>query len=287
MKILITGSNGQLGSKIKDLSSEFNSFEFFYSDTHNLDITKRKAVFDFFENLKPDILVNCAAYTAVDKAEDESALAYKVNADGPENLAIACKKFNTKLIHISTDYVFGDEHKQTPYCEDDFCLPDSVYGKSKLQGEVLVLENIDDAVIIRTSWLYGEYGSNFVKTMLRLANEKTELGVVNDQKGSPTYAGDLAKAILKIISLYKSTSYWRKGIYHFSNLGETSWYEFAKAIFEIKNINIILNPLRSEDFPSKVKRPKYSVLDKSKIINTFGIEIPQWKESLRVLLQKI
>jgi dTDP-4-dehydrorhamnose reductase len=287
MKILVTGSKGQLGSKIKDLSVDFQSFSFSFTDLDELDITNFNSVLDFFKFEKPDIVINCAAYTAVDKAEDDYENAFKINALGPENLAKACNVHNSKFIHISTDYVFDGKEREKPYLESDFTSPHSVYGSTKLEGENLVLKNLQDAIIVRTAWLYSEYGHNFVKTMLNLAQSRTELSVVNDQVGSPTYAGDLAQAILQISMQYFEENYWKSGVYHFSNLGKCTWFEFAKEIFKIKNINIKVNPVTSEEFPSKVKRPKYSVLDKEKIITTYKIDVPDWRDSLKIVLEKL
>lgn len=287
MKILVTGSKGQLGSKIKDLSVDFQSFSFSFTDLDELDITNFNSVLDFFKFEKPDIVINCAAYTAVDKAEDDYENAFKINALGPENLAKACNVHNSKFIHISTDYVFDGKEREKPYLESDFTSPQSVYGSTKLEGENLVLKNLQDAIIVRTAWLYSEYGHNFVKTMLNLAQSRTELSVVNDQVGSPTYAGDLAQAILQISMQYFEENYWKSGVYHFSNLGKCTWFEFAKEIFTIKNINIKVNPVTSEEFPSKVKRPKYSVLDKEKIITTYKIDVPDWQDSLKIVLEKL
>jgi dTDP-4-dehydrorhamnose reductase len=287
MKILVTGSKGQLGSKIKDLSVDFQSFSFSFTDLDELDITNFNSVLDFFKFEIPDIVINCAAYTAVDKAEDDYENAFKINALGPENLAKACNVHNSKFIHISTDYVFDGKEREKPYLESDFTSPQSVYGSTKLEGENLVLKNLQDAIIVRTAWLYSEYGHNFVKTMLNLAQSRTELSVVNDQVGSPTYAGDLAQAILQISMQYFEENYWKSGVYHFSNLGKCTWFEFAKEIFKIKNINIKVNPVTSEEFPSKVKRPKYSVLDKEKIITTYKIDVPDWRDSLKIVLEKL
>lgn len=287
MKILVTGSKGQLGSKIKDLSVDFQSFSFSFTDLDELDITNFNSVLDFFKFEKTDIVINCAAYTAVDKAEDDYENAFKINALGPENLAKACNVHNSKFIHISTDYVFDGKEREKPYLESDFTSPQSVYGSTKLEGENLVLKNLQDAIIVRTAWLYSEYGHNFVKTMLNLAQSRTELSVVNDQVGSPTYAGDLAQAILQISMQYFEENYWKSGVYHFSNLGKCTWFEFAKEIFKIKNINIKVNPVTSEEFPSKVKRPKYSVLDKEKIITTYKIDVPDWRDSLKIVLEKL
>ncbi len=285
MNIVISGAKGQLGSKIKDISAERNFTNFLFTDIDELDITNKLAIFDFFNKYYPDVFVNCAAYTAVESAEENYEKAYNVNALGPENIAEACKLHNTKLIHISTDYVY-DGQKNSPYLESDETNPLSVYGKTKLIGENKILNILsNEVIIIRTSWLYSEYGNNFVKTILSLSKQLDQLKVVNDQIGNPTYAGDLANTIIEIIFNFKSNNYWHSGIYHYSNEGECSWYDFAKKILELKDIFIPIIPVSSIEFPTKAKRPKYTVLDKSKIKNTFGIHIPQWMDSLENCLK--
>jgi len=279
-KILVTGSNGQLGSELRAIESDYPQHSFIFTDIEELDLTKKGEVNSFLEENKIDICINCAAYTAVDKAEDEQELALLINKDAVENLAKACKKVNARLIHISTDYVFdGTNHK--PYQETDQPIPNSFYGVSKLKGEYSVVENIDDFVIIRTSWLYSSFGNNFVKTMIRLGSERDELGVVVDQIGTPTYAADLAKAIMVTVESDNT------GIYHYSNQGVISWYDFAKAIMDIKGINCKVKAIESKDFPAKANRPFYSVMNKAKIAKDFNIEVPYWLESLKVMIGKL
>lgn len=283
-RILITGSNGQLGSEIKDLSSNYPDFQFIYTDIDELDLTNQKAIDTFFEWEDFNVCINCAAYTAVDKAEDEPETAMLINATTVVYLSKACSKKGIPFIHISTDYVFdGKNHK--PYSEFDATDPDSEYGKTKLAGEKAVFGFAETAMIIRTSWLYSSYGNNFVKTMLRLGREREELSVVFDQVGTPTYAGDLAKAILDILSSEKI----KPGIavYHYSNEGVISWYDFAKAIFRESGISCKVNAIESKDFPVKATRPFYSVLNKSKIKNDFQVEIPYWLDSLKLVLKQL
>ena len=260
INVLITGGNGQLATSIKDIERDYCKLNLIYTDYSELDITDLNQVNQFFEEYKPiHYCVNCAAYTAVDKAEEESELAFKINAEGPKNLAMACLENKTKLIQISTDFVFDGE-KTEPYTELDEPNPISVYGASKLQGEKEVQNFLKEYFIIRTSWLYSEHGHNFMKTMLRLAETKDEIRVVSDQIGTPTYAGDLAKVILDIV---KNNSK-EFGVYHFSNEDESSWYDFAKAIFEMSDKYIKIHPIMTEAYPSAAKRPRYSVLDLTK-----------------------
>ena len=265
--ILITGCHGQLGTELSKLLPNA-----ILTDIDDLDITDFSAVQSFVRNNNIDTIVNCAAYTAVDKAEEDALTAEKINVFGPENLA----KTGCKIIHISTDYVF-DGKGYRPYTPDDEANPLSVYGKTKRAGELAVLKNAQEAVIIRTAWLYSPYGNNFAKTMQRLAGERDTLNVVNDQIGTPTYAGDLAEAIVKILpQISKKT----KGIYHFTNEGVCSWYDFAIEIIAQSDLNRSVNPIPSSAYPTKAQRPFYSVLDKTKIKETFNIQIPYWKESL-------
>ena len=287
MKILVTGSNGQLGSEIRDLKEFFPQWEFLFTDVDTLDITDEKAVDVFLKKNKPTVIVNCAAYTAVDKSESDMHAAHQINAIGPGVLAMASKKFNTRFIHISTDYVYdGMNHK--PYEEFDPVNPAGVYGKTKLAGERLIRSGNPEAVIIRTAWLYSAYGNNFVKTMLRLGSERESLKVVFDQIGSPTYAHDLAQAVLEVIAAGQgksSESY--AGIYHYSNEGVASWYDFATTIFEIAGLSCKVIPVVTTEYPTPAKRPHYSVLNKSKIKTTFNLEIPYWKDSLKLCIEKI
>lgn len=284
-KVLITGSNGQLGSEIKQIAGKFPELEFAFTDVAELDITNPDKVSAFFEVFRPEFLVNCAAYTAVDKAETDLETATLLNATAVGILASEAAKVKSKVIHVSTDYVF-DGKGPRPYKEDNMVDPQSAYGRTKLDGEIQCLRNNNASMVIRTSWLYSAFGNNFVKTMLRLGNERAEIGVIADQIGSPTNAADLALAILTIISSDVSrTKSFIPGIYHYSNEGVASWYDFTKAIFEIAEINCFVKPIASEDFPSPVQRPAYSVMDKSKIKLTFGLQIPYWRDSLKSYFQ--
>lgn len=276
-KILVTGANGQLGSELRVLSVNSNH-EFLFTDVAELDITNREAVDNYVSEHGTDIIVNCAAYTNVDKAEDDTEMADNINHLAVKNLAEVSAKYKLTLIHISTDYVF-DGSKNTPYLETDPTAPLGVYGRTKLAGEKAVTDSGCDYLIIRTSWLYSSFGNNFVKTMRRLTAEKDSLKVVFDQVGTPTYAGDLAQAILKIIDSGKYAD--NAGIYHFSNEGVCSWYDFAIEIRNLSGNLCDIQPCHSDEFPSKVKRPNFSVLDKTKIKETFGLKIPYWKVSLR------
>ena len=277
MNVLVTGSNGQLASCIKDLSNQYEGLNFIYTDYQELDICDLNQIKTFFKS-SPKIAycINCAAYTAVDKAEAEAEKAFEINATGAKNLAIVCHEFDAVLIQISTDFVFDGE-KNEPYLETDVANPISIYGASKLQGEVEVKQQLEKYFIFRTSWLYSEHGSNFMKTMLRLAETRDEISVVSDQIGTPTYAGDLAEVILNIVSS-KNTNF---GLYHYSNEGMVSWYDFAKAIFEISAIEIKLNPIKMVDYPTPAKRPAYSVMDKAKIKSRLSTHAPFWSESLQ------
>ena len=283
MKVVVTGKGGQLASEFEALKG-FDPNWTFLSE-QDLDITNKSSVSSFFKSNTFDLVINCAAYTAVDKAEDEQELAFMVNAEGTKNLLEACEQIGAKFIHYSTDYVFDGSSKE-PYTVLDTPNPNSVYGASKRKGEEYILKNHKvKSIILRTSWVYSSYGNNFVKTMIRLGGEKDELGVVSDQIGSPTYAKDLAEHTLRILS--NDNYKWSQGdLFHYSNNGSCSWYEFARTIFELTNINIQLNQLKTEDYPTKVSRPKYSLLDKSKFENTFKIQIRDWKSSLIDMLKK-
>ena len=271
-QVLVTGANGQLGKSIKRISPNFKGLKFVFTDVADLDITNSEEVNTFFESNALDYCINCAAYTSVDKAEEETDKAYLINATAVKNLAEACKKSGAVLIHISTDFVF-DGTKRTPYTEEDMPNPLSVYGKSKLKGEEHVQESCDRHFIVRTSWLYSEYGNNFVKKMLRLAETRKQISVVNDQIGSPTYAGDLAEFILKVISS-ESTAY---GLYHYSNLGAISWYDFAVEIFRQHQKNVHVVPIPTRAYPTLANRPAFSVMDLSRVKIIFGSTIPLWK----------
>jgi len=281
--ILVTGGNGQLGSEIKELSISCTNGSFFFTDVSDLDITNYTAVAAFIKTNSIDVIVNCAAYTAVDKAESEPELADAINHLAVKNLAIIARERGAKLIHISTDYVFdGTGHK--PYVETDTPNPQSVYGQTKLDGE-LAMQAINPAnsIIIRTSWVYSNFGSNFVKTMLRLGKEHEKINVVSDQIGSPTYAGDLAKAILEILPQIKNE---QVAIYHYTNSGICSWSDFAKAIFQIKGVEVMVHPILTSQYPTLAKRPQYSVLENSKIKKKFNLNMSYWVDSLKNNLEK-
>ena len=279
-KILVTGANGQLGQCLQKISSQFEEFEFIFTDSETLDITNKEEVNDFFWQNAPDFCINAAAYTAVDLAETEVEKAFLVNADGTENLAEACAENNAQFIHVSTDYVFDGENNLA-YTEEDFTNPLGVYGASKLAGDELALEVNPCSVILRTSWVYSEFGKNFVKTMLNLFATKEELNIVADQFGQPTNANDLAEAIMKIIKSEKITP----GIFNFSNLGRISWFDFAEKIAELSEAKIKLNAIETSQYPTPAKRPKNSVLDLDKISKTYAIQLKPWEESLEGCVQ--
>ena len=282
--LLITGSNGQVGREFKRLSSEFKKgFSYHFTDREELDITDEQAIQDFMAHHAIDIVINCAAYTAVDKAEEEETLATKINAEAAGFLAKACHENNAFLIQLSTDYVY-DNQANRPMIETDACQPKSVYAKTKLEGERLVQSFTDRHIIIRTSWVYSTFGNNFVKTMVRLGQERDALRIIFDQIGTPTYARDLARAILQIIRQDNYLS--NPGIYNYSNEGVTSWYDFALAIFAWQDIDCIVTPILSSSYPTAASRPHYSVLDKSKFTTTFGLSIPHWQDSLWACLDE-
>ena len=282
MKILITGCNGQLGNELQLLEKNYPNHQWLNTDVEELDITNQLAVNQFVAENKVDGIVNCAAYTAVDKAESDRQLATALNTEAPAYLAAAIEKRGGWLLHISTDYVF-DGTNHTPYVETDTPCPDSVYGSTKLAGEMGVMKFCRKTMIIRTGWLYSTFGNNFVKTMLRLGRERDKLGVVFDQVGTPTYAHDLAQAIMTAI-----VQGVKPGIFHFSDEGVCSWYDFAKAIHRMAGINRCqVSPLHTEEYPTPASRPHYSVLDKTKIKQTYGIVIPQWEESLQKCLERM
>ena len=297
MVVLVTGAGGQLGQSLQFLAkSQFNiniknqkenDLEFIFCNSTELDITDINNVQNIFDKYKPNFCINTAAYTAVDKAESEPEKAYLINVVGAKNLAAACSQYNATLLHISTDFVF-DGSKKSPYTEIDLPNPAGVYGQTKLDGEKAVQEICTKHYIIRTSWVYSQFGNNFLKTMLRLASEKDSLSVVNDQIGTPTNAVDLAAVLINIIQ--NSIQYPTKnnyGIYNFSNEGYCSWYDFAKKIFEFSNSKINLQPIATSGYPTPAKRPVYSVLDKSKIKNTFNLQIKTWQESLITVILPI
>jgi len=281
--ILVTGSNGQLGSEIKELSSEYKH-NFFFTDRSELDISDKKALEDYLSRNDINIIINCAAYTAVDKAESDAINADKINHLAVKYLAQLAKERNIQLIHISTDYVF-DGKNYKPYNEDDITNPNGVYGQTKLDGEKAIQDiNPKNSIIIRTSWVYSSYGANFVKTMLRLGKEKDSLGVIYDQVGTPTYARDLAKTILDIIPNINNETV---AIYNYSNEGVLSWYDFAKEIMRMAKLDCKVNPIETVDYPTPCARPHYSLLNKSKIKKEFNLTIPFWKDSLDECLRKM
>lgn len=274
---MVTGASGQLGSEFRVLAAHYPDYHFLFAAKKDLDIADADATAAYFSAHAINYCINCAAYTAVDKAESEEATAVLINATAVANLAAACKNNKAQLILISTDYVF-DGTAGKPYKETDLTNPVSVYGKSKLQGELMALENCPAAIIIRTAWVYSSFGNNFVKTMLRLMKEKESVNVVNDQFGCPTYAADLAVAIMQIIISGKSKE--NPGIYHYTNKGVINWYEFAVAIKKITGSSCIVNPITTAEYPTAAKRPAYSVLDTAKIREIFSVNIPDWKTSL-------
>jgi len=280
MNILITGSNGQLGSEIRHLAETHSQHHYYFTDVADLDITQAQETMAYCQKNKIELIVNCAAYTAVDQAEDEPELAMRINATAVENLAQTAKRLQAKVIHISTDYVF-DGTANTPYTTEHPTAPQSVYGMTKLKGEEKLLELLPDSIIIRTAWLYSSYGQNFVKTMLRLGRERDSLQVVFDQVGSPTYAADLAQAIMEIINQDCKVG----GIFHFSNEGVCSWYDFAHSIMKKKGLDCQLSPVDSSAFPSKATRPNFSVLDKKRIKESYHIKIPHWEDALDTCLK--
>ena len=287
MRILITGSNGQLGSEIKELAANYKKADFIFKDLPELDICDFEALQAFIIDHNINAVINCAAYTAVDKAEEETIIAKKVNYEGVLNIVNALQAVNGKLIHISTDYIFDGNHF-LPYKESDPVSPIGVYGETKRAGELAVINSDLDSIVIRTSWLYSSYGNNFVKTMLRLGNEKENLRVIFDQVGTPTYARDLAKTCLDILCGDSSVNISKNGnLYHFSNEGVTSWYDFTISIMELGGVNCKVKPIQTKDYPTLAKRPQYSVLNKSKIKTDFKIQIPYWKDSLKDCIDKI
>ncbi len=271
MHILITGANGQLGNEMRVLSNEHPQHTYFFTDVAELDITDKTAVCRFVADNRIDLIVNCAAYTNVDKAEEDEPAAYLINAVAVQNLALS----GAKIIHVSTDYVFSGKDS-VPYREDMPVAPQTAYGRTKYAGERLLLEACPDAVILRTAWLYSSFGNNFVKTMLRLGRERDSLNVVFDQIGTPTYAADLAAAVFLMIE----SEHWYPGIYHFTDEGVCSWYDFTKEIHRQAGIRCNVQPILSDEYPAKTPRPHYSVLDKTKIKRTFGIRLPHWTDSL-------
>ena len=303
MVVLVTGANGQLGQAIQSISGKYPEIDFVFCSSSDLDITNLENCQAVFSNYQPQFCINAAAYTAVDKAESEPAKAFDINANGPENLAITCKKFNTILIHISTDFVFDayfsdgiayyDRELRLPLKSDfgltetDVPFPSGVYGLTKLQGEQAIQANWEKHFIIRTSWVYSQFGNNFMKTMLRLASERDTLSVVSDQIGTPTNAVDLAEVLIVIIVSSFKFQVSSFGIYNFSNEGQCSWYDFANEIFHQNGVSIDLKPIPTSAYPTPAKRPAYSVLDKTKIKSTFDIKINDWQTSLSACLKQL
>ncbi len=285
MNILVTGKNGQLGSEIQYLAPQYPSFNFIYTDVAELDITDASLVAAFFEQNKIDMVINCAAYTAVDQAEDDFEVANKVNNIAVKNVVEACLQHNARIIHISTDYVF-DGSNHVPYVETDAVSPIGVYGKTKHLGEQQVLQTAVTGVILRTSWVYSSFGNNFVKTMMRLGKDRETLNVIYDQVGTPTYARDLAKACLDIAS---QTAQWpsQPAVYHYSNEGVCSWFDFATTIMELTQTSCKVLPILTKEYPTKSARPHFSVLNKAAIKQNFKVEIPYWKISLQQCIQEI
>ncbi|MDL2302854.1 dTDP-4-dehydrorhamnose reductase [Dysgonomonas sp. OttesenSCG-928-D17] len=284
--ILVTGANGQLGSEIRRISAGHeDNFRFFFTDVAELDITDAKAIDAFVKENEIKYIVNCAAYTAVDRAEDDVDLCYKINRDAAVNLGIAATNNGAKVIHVSTDYVY-DGTATKPYVETDAVNPQSVYGKSKELGERGLMNACPDSIIIRTAWLYSIFGNNFVKTMMKYGRERDELNVVADQTGTPTNAADLAEAIVKILD-FSETKEFKPGIYHYSNEGVTTWYDFTLQIHKDAGIACRVNPITTDQYPTKATRPQYSVLDKTKIKAVFGLSIPKWEDSLNICIKEL
>ena len=282
-QILVTGSNGQVASEIKNLAQYNQQFNFLFLAKNQLAIDDKNALLSFFEKNRIQYVINCAAYTAVDKAEQDPETAFLINGNAVGDLAAICKMHGTTFIHLSTDYVY-DGQNQKPLKETDAVSPINVYGWSKLKGEELALNQNADSLIIRTSWVYSPFGNNFVKTMLRLFKEKTAINVINDQYGCPTYAADLASIIIQFIKKAEEGLSF-SGIYNYCNEGIISWFDFASAIKDLKNTNCIINPVSTDSYKTIAKRPSYSVLDTSKIKNDLGITIPNWKDSLEKCIQ--
>lgn len=291
MVVLVTGASGQLGQSLQFIAVNYPEVNFVFCSSTELDITNLDNCKVIFQKYNPAFCFNTAAYTAVDKAETEIEKAKLINVIGVQNIATVCKEHNTILVHISTDFIFDGTNRVTssgvemPYLENDIPNPTGIYGLTKLQGEKAIQENWEKHFIIRTSWVYSQFGNNFMKTMLRISNERKEISVVNDQIGTPTYAVDLAEALLKIICHSELVTESNFGIYNFSNEGQCSWYEFAKEIFNQNKINISLHPISTDSYPTSAKRPEYSVLDKSKIKKTFNLSIEDWKTSLSRCIQ--
>lgn len=284
--IIVTGANGQLGNEIRELAPFFQDYQFHFSGSQELDITDAAAVKSEFDRIQPVFVINCAAYTAVDKAEEEIKKSYAVNAEAVLTLADCCRHFNAQLIHVSSDYVYHNGLNR-PLLETDPTIPKGVYAASKLRGDMGAMAANPNTIIIRTSWVYSSFGNNFLKTMLRLGREREQLGIVYDQIGAPTSAKDIAKAILKILQKVEVEGQKFGGVYNFAPQGITCWYDYAKTIFELENITCQVNSIPSKAYPTPAQRPTYSVMDCTKIKETFGIEIPYWKDSVRECLHAL
>lgn len=282
MKILVLGASGQLGQCLKKVAAERNINNISFPDEKKGNILDIELLKTLFDEEQPTYVINCAAYTAVDKAEDDIELCRKINKDGAMNIAMVCKTHQATLVHVSTDFVFMGDRPDL-LREEDMAVPVNIYGLTKLEGEHDVVQNLSEHFIIRTSWLYSEYANNFVKTMLKLGADRDELNIIADQIGTPTYAIDLAGAILSIIESGK-TAY---GIYHYSNEGVTSWYDFAVGIFELSDTKVKVKPISTSQYPTRAVRPKFSVMDKTKIKTIFNLEIPYWRESLKVCIERL
>ncbi|MDD4921385.1 MAG: dTDP-4-dehydrorhamnose reductase [Bacteroidales bacterium] len=285
-RILITGANGQLGNEMRLLADKFPEFTFDFTDIGELDLCNEEAVLEYCTGTRPSYIINCAAYTAVDKAEDDIDLCTKINRDAVSNIAKAAKAVNAKILHVSTDYVF-DGTNHSPYVESDPVCPASVYGKTKLEGEQVLMAICPESVILRTAWLYSIFGNNFVKTMIKLGKEREKLTVIFDQIGTPTYAADLASALMQIVKSAEKGSFV-PGIFHFSDEGVCSWYDFTVSIHKLAGITTCqVLPIETKDYPAKAARPAYSVLNKSKIKAVYGITIPHWETSLAACIAKL
>ncbi len=285
--ILVTGAYGQLGNEVRILSANYPQYNFMFTDVDSLDICNKAMLLDFVQGNDIRYIINCAAYTAVDKAEDEAELCERINAKAVKNLGEVAQEVGAGIIHVSTDYVFNGKGYM-PYTEDMPTSPCSVYGKTKLKGEKALLKACENAIVVRTAWLYSSFGNNFVKTMRKLGSEREQLNVIFDQIGTPTYAEDLAAALLVILDQTFDQQHSKGGIYHFSNEGVCSWYDFTLKIHQLSGINTCqVNPIETKDYPTKAARPHYSVLNKAKIKATFGIEVPHWESSLKRCIEEL
>ena len=286
MNILVTGANGQLGSEFKFISKDYSEYKFIFADRQALDITNEKLVASAIHDYKPDFVINTAAYTAVDNAENQGEIAKSINVQAPSYLAKYCDAIGSRLIHYSTDYVYN-QLVNHPLSENDPVNPSCVYAKTKLSGEDIILKKCSSSIIIRTSWVYSTFGNNFVKTMLRLGKERDSLNIVNDQIGTPTYARDIAITTMSILQNLSNTNFAEYGIYNYSNGGVTNWADFAKTIFKLENISCKVYPISTKEYNAPAERPLWSVLSKEKIMRIFGIEIPHWETSLKKCLQEL